>query len=301
MKWDSEALWRKAVLYIDRANQYKHKSTEFPFWSALALELLARAALTKTHPALNADPRDDLNLLYAFGFIRTEQPKSLAIHAVFLRLEKTVLGFGKVQRELCDYLTFLRNEELHSADLPFETLKESKWLPRYYETCQVLCGYLEKELDDLLGTEVAESARKLIGTLDKNLESIVKTKIAAHTNVFQAKSAGAQKAALEAAQRITLNNPWGPNATTHNCPACGAPGLLRGELIKEFKPIYEYESLLIDREFLAVQFSCPACDLDLKNHEEIAHSPIEPRFTRRRHTDLHELLEPEEPDPYMNM
>jgi hypothetical protein len=102
--WDSQGLWLKSKYFVDKANSFDHQSPEFPFWSSLALECLARAALTKIHPALNADPREDVNILYGFGFGLTAQPRSLPAHSVFIRLEKLVSAFGRTHRELCDFM-----------------------------------------------------------------------------------------------------------------------------------------------------------------------------------------------------
>jgi hypothetical protein len=300
VKWDSKAYWLKAKTYIDRANQHRHDSPDFPLWSALALELLARAALTKIHPVLNADPREDLNLLYACGYEITQQPKSLPLHAVLLRLEKTVPGFGKVQRELCDYVALLRNDELHGTELPFAGLKESKWLPRYYEVCKVLCTFMEKSLPDLLGKEVAKSAEVLVKALDKELEAAVKSKVAAHKKVFTGKSAAEQKKLREQSEASAARYSMG-TFSSHECPACGGKGMLGGVLIKELKPVYEGEMMSVDRELLAVVFKCFSCGLDLNSPDEIAHTSIEPRFTARTSTSLHEIFDPEEIDPYMNM
>lgn len=301
MKWDSNAYWQKAVLYLDRANEFQHATSEFPLWSALGLEFLARAALTKINPALNADPRDDGSLLYACGFPVTERPKSLPIHAVFIRLEKAVTGFGKTQRELCDYITYLRNEELHAAEVPFENLKESSWLPRYYDVCKILCVHLGKDLKELLGLNVAKSAERLIVGLSKDVESAVKGRIAEHRGTFQSKSAEEQETLRKEARRQQVTLSWRPNMAACICPACEGPGALRGDLIKEMRPVYEDETLLVHRELLATGFRCSACELELKSLAEIAHSTIEPRFIKEIQTDLHEMFEPELEDEYMNM
>src|SRR5260370_861815 len=85
MIWDSDQYWKKAIRYAEIASQTERERWERPFWLSLALEFLARSALTKIHPALNADPEGEgLNLLYAFGFELKGQPKSLPIHAVLL-------------------------------------------------------------------------------------------------------------------------------------------------------------------------------------------------------------------------
>lgn len=120
--WDPAALWLKAKQFVDRANESEQSSTEFALNSAFALECLARAALTHIHPVLNADPRDDLNLLYGCGFDLTANPRSLPAHSVYLRLEKIVNGFGKMQRELCEFVALQRNGYLHTAQLPYDNL-----------------------------------------------------------------------------------------------------------------------------------------------------------------------------------
>lgn len=86
--WDSKGYWLKAKVYIEKAHAYRHSEPEFALWSALALEFLARAALTKIHPVLNADPREDTHLLYALGYQIQGQPRSIPIHSVYIRLEK---------------------------------------------------------------------------------------------------------------------------------------------------------------------------------------------------------------------
>jgi len=166
MVGESEQYWKKAVRYAEMASDPEREPWERPFWLFLALEFLARASLTKIHPALNADPEGEgANILYAFGFELKGQPKSLPIHAVFLRLQKIFPeAFTKPRREFCDYFSNLRNQELHTAELSFESLSETKWLARCYDVCKVLCEHLGKALPDLFGEE-APSAEGLIKAL----------------------------------------------------------------------------------------------------------------------------------------
>lgn len=86
MLWDSEQYWRKACLYARRAFSETGTSSHRPLWSALALEFLARAALTHIHPVLNADSKDEHNLLYPFAEHLKKQPRSIPLHAVLGRL-----------------------------------------------------------------------------------------------------------------------------------------------------------------------------------------------------------------------
>ena len=215
--WDSEGLWKKAKLFMDSANESEHASSEFAFFAALAIECLGRSSLTKVHPVLNADPREDANVLYACGY-SFAKPRSLPAHSVFIRLEKIIDSFQKQHRELCEFLALQRNAHVHTADLPYENLKTDKWLARFYETVAVLHDFLGKPLDQFLGKQGAKMASELIKTLNESVLSAVKTKIAAHGNVFEAKSADEKKTLLDAASSVFA----APSHNQHSsaCPAC---------------------------------------------------------------------------------
>ena len=44
-EWSSDSLWNKAMIYIERAFTGDRDSETFPFFAAIGLEFLARAAL----------------------------------------------------------------------------------------------------------------------------------------------------------------------------------------------------------------------------------------------------------------
>lgn len=297
--WDSKGLWLKSKSFSDKANSFAHESPEFAFHSGLALECLARSALTHVHPALNADPREDTNLLFAFGYPVVGQPRSLPAHSVYIRLEKIIKGFGKSQRELCDYVAILRNQHLHTSDLPYEKLKISKWLPRYYEVVKTLNEFVGKTLEDYLGKEVAASANKHISSLNDAIKSSVKAKISAHAKVFGAKPQKEQDKLKSDADITVKRLPLG--IVSHSCPACEGAGLLKGELIKELAPSYSDGELLAEQIYLASDYKCLACGLTLKGLEELVQAEIEPQFTEMTSTSLHELYEPEHMYEYNNM
>jgi hypothetical protein len=80
-EWSSDALWNKAKIYIDRAFTGDRESQLFPFFAAIELEFLARAALARVHPSLLADPQDGNNILYGFGYPATERPITIPFFA----------------------------------------------------------------------------------------------------------------------------------------------------------------------------------------------------------------------------
>jgi hypothetical protein len=296
--WDSEGLWRKAKLFMDRATEHEHASPDFAFFAALALECLGRSAITKVHPALNADPRDDANLLYACGY-SFAKPRSLPAHSVYIRLEKIVDPFQKQHRELCDFLALQRNAHVHTADLPYENLGTAKWLARFYETVAILHDFIGKPLDDFLGKQGAEMASELIKTLNEGVLSAVKAKIAAHQKVFELKSPDEKKKLLDAASSIFALP--GYNQHSCSCPACGGQGTITGERFKELPEQYSDGELYNGVEYLGTSFQCKACELSLSSIEEIAHAGLPTHFIKVESTSLHDLYEPEHYQEYDNM
>lgn len=297
--WDSTGLWAKAKYFTDSAYEYEQSSTDFALYCSLGLECLARASLTKIHPALNADPREDVNLLYGFGFELSAKPRSLPAHSVYIRLEKVISEFQKSHRELCEFLALLRNAHLHSAELPFENLAPNKWLPRYYDTIKVLNAHLEKTLEEFIGVDGASAAEELIKSLNDEVLSNVKSKCAEHAKVWSDKDQSEQASLEQAAKSATSYLGWGE--VMRPCPICSCNGTLTGSKVKEFPERYEDEELLMDVQFLSSGFKCVACGLNLKGAEQIAHTELDTHFIETQSTSLHDLYEPEHYLEYDNM
>src|SRR5690348_11746863 len=93
MDWASEALYNKAKVFAERAHDQPIDSALFAFWMSLTIEMLARAALAKIHPALLADPREPENIQYVFGITPKTPPKSIHAKTVFARCSVFVDGF----------------------------------------------------------------------------------------------------------------------------------------------------------------------------------------------------------------
>lgn len=297
--WDRDALWLKAKTFIDKANALEHGDPDFGLWSALALELLCRAALSHIHPALNADPKDERNLFYGLGLPLVEQPRSLPAHSVYLRLEKLSPGFGKSQREFCDYMALQRNVEVHTGDLAFSRIDSGAWLPRFYSVCGLLCDSMGKTLKDFFGDDVGGSAEQVVAAFANAQEATVKKKISEHRKDFGSKPEEERaRLALESELRSSIVR---LGAIQRECPACGSTGLLTGELIKELEPVYEEGELLVDQEYLANEFQCFACGLHLRTLDEVALAGLGLRFTERTSTNLHERFQAEWHDDYENM
>ena len=287
--WSEGELWNKSKLYVQRALDCDRDSSLFPFWMSLALEFVARTALSKISPVLNAEPRDEDNILYGLGIEATKAPKTLPLHAVYSRCVRLVEGFESSHKSFCDYLGIQRNTELHTGGLPFENLKLNEWLARYYEVVEILCKHLGHDLEDLLGDDEAEAAKELLQSSADGLESEVKSAIAAHKKVFNDKSQDdIQKLRDEARIRSHIGV---DDALPMQCPACESENVIRGREIGRSRPYFEDDQLFEDITILSQSYFCYACDLNLPSLAHLQVAGMEPQFTIVVVTDLHEHQE----------
>ena len=124
--WSEQDYWSKGQLYIRRAQLAEADEGLYAFWMALAMEFIARAALSKVSPVLNADPKEVDSILFALGEGDAGRLKTVPLHSVFERCVKVVDGFEEPHRNFCGFLGVQRNEELHTGTLAFENLKASR-------------------------------------------------------------------------------------------------------------------------------------------------------------------------------
>jgi len=299
--WSEEEYWDKARLYVRRAQSAEADDGLYPFWLSLALEFLARAALSKVSPVLNANPNQVENIYFALGLATVESPKTVPLHSVFNRCVTVVDGFEDSHRKFCDFLGVQRNEELHTGALPFGDLKLQKWLQNYYEVVDILCRHLERDLADLLGSDEAEAADELLKATAKGLESTVKQSITAHKRVFDAKSENEREQLESDAWVRTMAAKLSTEfANLVDCPSCPSNGLVIGRLLRKSKPDYEDGLLVEEVTCRSESFSCQACELRLPSPSHLHWSGIEPQFTVTLETSLHEHQEFEYYEEYMN-
>ena len=300
MKWDSGQYWLKSRTFQSRASDPARPPAERSFWRALALELLMRAALTRVHPALNADPQNEgLHLLYAFGIPVKGEPRSIPIHAVSARLQRIVPKFQQPAREFCDYLMLKRNEEVHTCELPFEAMAEAQWLPHYYEVCSTLNEYVGHTLADYFGADEAAVADELIKAKDSAKRGDVERRVAQHRAAFAGLTEERRRTLVEVQEAASIG--WPHPASGTNCPACGCRALMIGRLERSSDPMFRDGALVVQEIYLTTSLSCAACGLELHDVSEVHWGGVEPHYERVVHTDLHEFYEPEDFDAYMNM
>jgi hypothetical protein len=300
--WTSEALFSKASHFYSKAQGMDSDSPEYGLFLSLALEVLSRAALSNVSPVLNADPQHNEgdSILFALGLgIRKGPPRSIPFHSVSSRLVHLIEDYQKKNcRSFSDFFSGLRNEELHSGGSPFSNQRNSKWLPEFYRTAKILCDFMEKDFQDLVGEDL-EEALHLISELEESETSRALEKIGRAKDSFDRLS-NPEKVAkrLEA-----IADPDGKRRgnTTATCPACASQGVLHGLRIKASEPKYENSELFSVVTFRAAKLTCKACGLELSSTADIISAGLNVSFTDIEYLDLHDYFQPEHDDGYMNM
>ncbi len=256
--WSEESLFCKAQLYVERMEAHTADEAQFGFWSALALELLARATLAHISPVLLAGDRDWRNLPYALGIDVTSTkfvPRSLQAKDVLLRLQELVPGFDQENYGFCRHHMERRNSELHSGELAFESLGTSDWLPRFYLACNVLLQSMNKELEDLISDH--KEAQELITAFKDDAAASVKGDIIAHNKVWNNKSDSEQEATTKQAAT------WATRQEGHRveCPACKSQSLLLGAPSGPVTTKVDGDEVVQRQTMLPSSFECIACGL----------------------------------------
>lgn len=169
-RWDSSALFLKARLFINHALDDERATEERLLWASLALELLAKAALSRVSPVLIATPSEEGNsLLVATGLIDGDvRFRSIEAKTVFTRCAKAFKPFnGKEALKIAH----ARNAYLHTAAPTITKLPADQWWPRYWAQAHVLITALDRYLHDFVGHDRVKEVESHLGRNQKNLET----------------------------------------------------------------------------------------------------------------------------------
>lgn len=275
-----EALHSKSKVYIGRALARKGTGDidEYQLWASLALELLGKAALARKHSSLVVDPTHWQSMFVAAGINVTTDVKTITAKTLFERLAHLVPRFDKTIQKFCQDMAERRNAELHSADLPFQTMRLDAWEARYWHACDTILHQMGYSLEQWLGAADAKAPRQLLDEAAKALDSAVKLRVEAAKEQFEAlKKAERERLAADAELREpqhqtglfkgSYDEIW-----TARCPACKCRALMTGQQTSEDISEERNEDAIwetVDREFVGEEFRCPTCDLLLMGNDEI--------------------------------
>jgi hypothetical protein len=159
--FDYDAIWLKAVAFINRALDATDDFEERAFWAVCSLELLAKAALAKISPALIADINADGNsLLIATGLHQDASTfVSVPAKTVFKRCQSLTKQFDSTR---ANKIAANRNGYLHSGAPFCAAIPAARWWEEYWPLVSILLPAQDKELADFVGSDRQEEINLLL-------------------------------------------------------------------------------------------------------------------------------------------
>ncbi len=274
--WSSEALFSKALLYVEEMDRYTAEDCQFGLWASLSLEMVARASLSHISPTLLANRRDWRNIHHALGHPSTSLgfvPTSVITSEVLSILKEVVPGFTNELFEACIKHVVRRNAELHSGEEAFAGVGTSSWLPHYYASCKVLLESMGKSLSDLFDNSA--EGEKLVASLQDTAAKAVQQDIKAHMEMWKAKSSEEQMASLAQATA------WASRHAGHRtrCPACNSPSLIRGSSHGDVTTEVNEDTVVQRQTMLPSSFECIACCLRISGLSKLSACGLGDAFT----------------------
>ena len=293
-EWSASALLAKAQVYAEAMLSFPHDDWRFTLWSALSLELLARAALSNFSPTLLADAKSSWhNVLFSLGKqpnATNFSPKSIDIRGVFGRLQDLIPDFTRELEAFCVGHMSKRNEELHSGGTPFVGLSETSWLPTYYRACAVLLDSMQDDLERFLGTDESQVANAMIAAAQDESAKSVRQAINAHQIVWGNHDDN------EKDDLILQSTTWATRQTGHRvaCPACECAAVLFGSPISAPIKSIEDDEITETQEYLPVRFECVGCGLKITGLSRLSAAGLGDTFNATFTYDAVEYFVPQD-------
>lgn len=296
--WSKDELLKKSQRYAAIMCSHSKDSWEYAFWSTLVLELLGRASLSNVSPTLLADAKDWNNIYSALGHAPKAQkfiPKSIDISSVFTRLKEVISGFTTDNVSFSILHMSRRNSELHSADAPFDSIKNSAWLPSFYQTSEILLISMGESLELLIGKPEAKIAKKMIAAANDDSAKIIAKTVNGYKVVWESNNELMKKKLSEQASA------WATKQNGHRvkCPSCESDALVTGEA--SAAPIKTIKDDLITekQEYMPNKFECIACGLKVTGLSHLSACGLNGTFTATHTYDAVDYYTPiHDDDPF---
>ncbi|WP_066641151.1 hypothetical protein [Serinicoccus hydrothermalis] len=287
MMWDFDSIYGKAKVYFARGAAHEHSDDEeFVLWHLLGFEFLLRAPLAKVHPSLLAAPEGE-SILAANGIPTSNESKSIPSHTVISRLMQIVPNFTKERQQDSVTLLNIRNVELHTGEAAAGNVANDFWLPKLLRVGEVVCAYLEANLQDVLDPEVIELARSLVDLEDKKLAHEVNQRI----REAQAFFSKLTEEEIASRMPIAVASFARPPVRVVICPGCQHEVPIVMERVRASGERFVDDGLVRDAIYVAVAFHCPICTLELTSTAEIVAAGLRQQFVQEEWEDLTERFQ----------
>lgn len=288
-----EALYSKSQTYIIRGLKAKGEENleEYQLWASMALELLAKSSLGSIHPALIADPTHYQSLFAACGKHISPDIKTITAKTLFLRLSHIAKKFDSRIQKYCEQLALRRNSEIHSGESPFSGMKAEAWEWKYWYAIEIMLSMQSMELEEWLGAEDSKAPKQILIDAEKAVQMAVKARIDHTREGFESlhKNKAKREELIEQSKAINAWKYWREfdfsvdSHSLHDCPCCGAKGIMGGmlwqeEVTDEFDeedPFTEW----VEKTYSVEEFICKVCNLHLSGTRELAATDLPEEFT----------------------
>ena len=302
---EREALYAKSQVYIRRGFRAKadNDTEEYQLWASLSLELLGKAALSKVHPALVADPTHYQSLFAACGRPLSPDRKTISAKTLFERLSHLYKAFDSRHQTFCNQMAIRRNAELHSGESPFSGMSPEAWEREFWGAVQIVLSMQDETLETWLGSQDAAAPVQIIEHANKALDWAVKHRIDLCQKNFQQRyrDPKQRQSILDASKNSQWKDISWDRTQRCTCPACNASGFLGGTLwsedvIDSDTGSYEIDSdgqeylippqEVLERVFSVEAFECLACNLKLFGTKEIAAAALPEEFIEQEDREM---------------
>lgn len=293
---DWNQLYLKAKLFIARSVRASNDgdADEAALWAACALELLAKAALSKLNPLLVAHPDDDGKSLLAAAGVATGSSgvKTIPAKATFARAAR---AFPPFDRQAADEMARNRNDELHSGVPGFDALPADVWFAQYWAQAHILLAALDKEVADFVGS----SHQKVVEEHLVRNQQFVTQRVTALLERARQRFAMSQgpdatrqtlldlRSAIERAEAVAGS--YSIFGGYVQCPACAGDALIAGEDIVSSEIEYDYDdfsALPIESGLVLTEaLGCEQCGLALDGQALVVAAGIQPEFEFEREVE----------------
>ena len=287
--WSANSLFNKAKLYAQQMQNHTASDWQNYLWCALSLEFLERAALAHISPVLLADCKKWENIAYAIGrgkLSRLQVPRSISTGNVIKRLESLVPEFTTEHLNFCMDLAQKRNSELHSGDLAFTNLSESKWLARFYQVCKILLTSMDKGLGNFFSDPTIAIER--IRALEEQVDASINRQISDAKHRWLEKD-------VQTRQQLTIKSrEWATRQAGHRvkCPACDSCALIQGQSVGEIQESFVDDLIEQREEMLPSSFECIACELRISGLSKLTACGLGDSYTAKYTLTAVELFGP---------
>ncbi len=278
--FDTDGLWIKSKLFINRALDEDREFEEQAFWACSALELLGKYALARISPLLIANPMDDgASLLIASGLTQGNAT-SVQAKAVWSRCQKVFKPFSEREAKL---LSYGRNEYIHAAGVGFDSIPPHAWWPRFWSQAVILLHHMDLILDDYVDRRYLEVATGALASHKETLKQQFEARI------------GRARTMLQQAENDTLSprqlKEWELRSyyvTRYHsgveCPACADVATLYGdEIVEQDVTYFDHETrgdpgVLVTLWIAPVALICDHCRLELSDYDLLAEAGLDEAF-----------------------